>query len=252
MGEEYKAQVNKEATAMLRDIKTIKGYVSKNDAFVAMAYAQNNGFIKQSGAKWDWIGKWIFGFGKGPTAKDAVKKKGLISALWRFLIRAATYLGIFAVAGGSKKVVEKELGITEGPEVGKSTATLYKNTQGNVVKTIVEYLNAEFDFDYKGKVLSFSEMYKQMSGQDIEISQPMQQVLSAVRGWNGGQDIATMNGWGSFNGPPIDDMYKTFFPKSVVPTVDSIRQEPQVAKANPVSKETDSEIISLMSELKGA
>jgi hypothetical protein len=235
----------KEAVAMLKDIKELKGHITNNDVFVALAYSKNNGLVKQARGK---LLTFLFG-------ASAVKplKKGIVAMLWRLLVRAAKYLGLFVVAGGVTKVVKDELGFSKKLDDKKVNNTLYKNTKGDVLKTIVEFLNAEFDFDYKGKVLSFSEMYKQMSGQNIETSTQMGQILESIRLLNGGEYIENLNGWEAFKGPLIEDMYKVFLPNALVSEeiIQPVSQEKQISKRFPSVEKEDQKIVNLFLELKG-
>jgi len=219
------------ATAMLEDIRQIKGYITENDMLVAISYAEcQSGLIKNAWGKPTMMQR-LRGMGRNPYS---VKKSG-ISSILGWLIKAVlrTVGGIIGlgVAGGAIAGGKELLGIGDG--TNKPTKTnypmpddvniggdlqTYMNTQHNVANTMIEFLNAEYNFDANGQKISFSEMFNRKYNVPIQTSPQMQKLLKNIRYINGGGSLAYISSWRSFNAPELNAVFKLFFPSLPIPT----------------------------------
>jgi len=219
------------ANAMLEDIRQIKGYVTRNDMLVAISYAEcQAGFIKSAWGK-PTMRQRLRKINKNPYS---VKKSG-ISSILGWIIKAVlrTVGGVIGlgVAGGAIAGGKELLGIGDGtnkptktnypmPEnvnIGGDLQT-YMNTQHNVANTMVEFLDAEYNFDVNGQKISFSEMFNKKYNVPIQTSPQMQKLLKNIQYCNGNGSLAYISSWRSFNAPELNAVFKLFFPSLPIPT----------------------------------
>jgi transcriptional/translational regulatory protein YebC/TACO1 len=156
--------------------------------------------------------------------------------------------GGIAGAAGFKK--EKE---NTTSQIDEKTP-LYKNTKGNVKNTLIDFLNSEYNFDYNGNKISFSQMYKQKNNIPIENSPEMKELLFKVQIANGGEDINNISKWESFKAPNLKSMFNEFFktqPTESIKTTEQPKQKP--TNTSKLSKRDNNleEISKLMKTMKG-
>lgn len=242
-----------EAKAMLSDLKEIKGEITENDIIVSLSYAKyKSNLIKVAG-----IGSWLkalLGFAKVESGKKHSLIFNVVSWFLKFCWKYISGIILLGAGGGIAGYMGYEKETENNSTSSVDGNTLYKNTKGNVKNTLIDFLNAEYNFDYNGNKISFSQMYKQKNNIPIENSPEMKDLLFKIQIANGGEDINNISKWESFKAPNLKSMFNEFFktqPTESIKTTEQPKQKP--TNTSKLSKRDNNleEISKLMKTMKG-